>query len=138
MKMPDGPFSSTQPNVSTTGSIVNASSSSGPIVGFSVNTFSTPSGYLGLEPSYVSGSLISNSATYNSTTLSAFGWTAGTYATPFVNRTYTMSNGETVQILGVPEPTHMVSVAGIGAALGAWRLRKLRRSREAAGDAIAG
>jgi hypothetical protein len=38
----------------------------------------------------------------------------------------------------VPEPTHMVSVAGIGAALGAWRLRKLRRSRTAAGDAIAG
>ena len=37
----------------------------------------------------------------------------------------------------VPEPTQMVSVAGIGAALGAWRLRKLRRSREAAGDAIA-
>jgi hypothetical protein len=38
----------------------------------------------------------------------------------------------------VPEPTHMVFVAGIGAALGAWRLRKLRRSRTAAGDAIAG
>jgi hypothetical protein len=29
----------------------------------------------------------------------------------------------------VPEPTHMVFVAGVGAALGAWRLRKLRRSR---------
>ena len=38
----------------------------------------------------------------------------------------------------VPEPTQMVSVAGIGAAYGAWRLRKLRRSRTAAGDAIAG
>ena len=38
----------------------------------------------------------------------------------------------------VPEPTQMVSVAGIGAAYGAWRLRKLRRSREAAGEAIAG
>jgi hypothetical protein len=48
-----------------------------------------------------------------------------------------MVNGESIQILGVPEPTHMVFVAGIGAALGAWRLRKLRRSREAAGDAIA-
>ena len=41
------------------------------------------------------------------------------------------------EIALVPEPTHMVFVAGIGAALGAWRLRKLRRSREAAGDAIA-
>ena len=28
----------------------------------------------------------------------------------------------------VPEPTQMVFVAGVGAALGAWRLRKLRRN----------
>jgi hypothetical protein len=41
-------------------------------------------------------------------------------------------------LIAVPEPTQMVFVAGVGAALGAWRLRKLRRSREAAGDAIAG
>jgi hypothetical protein len=34
-------------------------------------------------------------------------------------------------LVAVPEPTHMVSVAGVGAALGAWRLRKLRRSRPA-------
>ena len=40
-------------------------------------------------------------------------------------------------VISVPEPTQMVSVAGIGAAYGAWRLRKLRRSRTAAGDAIA-
>jgi hypothetical protein len=40
-------------------------------------------------------------------------------------------------IRAVPEPTQMVSVAAAGAAYGAWRLRKLRRSREAAGDAIA-
>ena len=40
--------------------------------------------------------------------------------------------------ISVPEPTHMVFVAGIGAAVGAWRLRKLRRSRTAAGAAIAG
>jgi hypothetical protein len=32
-------------------------------------------------------------------------------------------------LVAVPEPTHMVSVAGVGAALGAWRLRKLRRNR---------
>ena len=41
-------------------------------------------------------------------------------------------------LIAVPEPTHLVSVAGIGAAYGAWRLRKLRRSRTAAGDAVAG
>jgi hypothetical protein len=41
-------------------------------------------------------------------------------------------------IQAVPEPTQMVSVAAVGAMYGAWRLRKLRRSREAAGDAIAG
>lgn len=37
----------------------------------------------------------------------------------------------------VPEPTHLVLVGGVGAALGAWRLRKLRRNGEAAGDVIA-
>ena len=37
----------------------------------------------------------------------------------------------------VPEPTQLVLVAGVGAALGMWRLRKLRRNGEAAGDAIA-
>ena len=31
--------------------------------------------------------------------------------------------------ISVPEPTHMVFVAGVGAALGAWRLRKLRLAR---------
>ena len=41
-------------------------------------------------------------------------------------------------IQAVPEPTQMVSVAAVGAMYGAWRLRKLRRNREAAGDAIAG
>jgi hypothetical protein len=35
------------------------------------------------------------------------------------------------EIALVPEPTHMVFVAGIGAALGAWRMRKLRRNRAA-------
>ena len=45
------------------------------------------------------------------------------------------ANAMQVRLLAVPEPTQMVLVAGIGATLGAWRLRKLRRSREAAGDA---
>jgi hypothetical protein len=34
-------------------------------------------------------------------------------------------------LIAVPEPTQMVFVAGVGAALGAWRLRKLRRNRAA-------
>ena len=33
------------------------------------------------------------------------------------------------EIALVPEPTQMVFVAGVGAALGAWRMRKLRRNR---------
>ncbi len=54
------------------------------------------------------------------------------------NRAASVEAGVTLtEIALVPEPTHMVSVAGIGAAYGAWRLRKLRRSRTAAGDAIA-
>lgn len=41
-------------------------------------------------------------------------------------------------VIAVPEPTQMVSVAAVGAAYGAWRLRKLRRSRMTAGDVNAG
>jgi hypothetical protein len=48
------------------------------------------------------------------------------------------SSATFTEISIVPEPTHLVLVAGVGAALGAWRLRKLRRSRTAAGDAVAG
>jgi hypothetical protein len=99
--------------------------------------WSTSSTALVLPASLGSGVPFGNSSTYSGRTLADFGWTAGTYASPVVNRSYTLTNGETIQILGVPEPTHMVSVAGIGAAYGAWRLRKLRRSRTAAGEAIA-
>ena len=48
------------------------------------------------------------------------------------------SSATFTEISLVPEPTQMVSVAAVGAMYGAWRLRKLRRSREAAGNAIAG
>jgi hypothetical protein len=47
------------------------------------------------------------------------------------------SSATFTEISIVPEPTHLVLVAGVGAALGMWRLRKLRRNGEAAGDAIA-
>jgi len=47
------------------------------------------------------------------------------------------SSATFTEISLVPEPTHLVLVAGVGAALGMWRLRKLRRNVEAAGDAIA-
>jgi len=57
---------------------------------------------------------------------------------PGVPGTVASSGQVEFTLVAVPEPTHMVSVAGVGAALGAWRLRKLRRSRTAAGDAIAG
>jgi hypothetical protein len=131
-------FSGSQSNLSALGSNLSASSGSGTYLGFNVNSTVLGSfGFIALQDSVGSGVPFGNQATYNGTTLAAFGWTAGTYATPVVNRNYTLTNGETVQILGVPEPTHMVFVAGIGAALGAWRLRKLRRSREAAGEAIA-
>jgi hypothetical protein len=87
---------------------------------------------LGVPAGYVSNSPIASynlTATYNNLTLADFGWF---YSNP---RTLTLPNGDT--IVAVPEPTHMVFVAGVGAALGAWRLRKLRRSGEVAGEAVA-
>jgi len=47
------------------------------------------------------------------------------------------SSATFTEISLVPEPTHLVLVGGVGAALGAWRLRKLRRNGKAAGDVIA-
>ena len=38
------------------------------------------------------------------------------------------ANAMQVRLLAVPEPTQMVAVAAIGAALGMWRMRKLRRN----------
>jgi hypothetical protein len=116
--------------VSSTNIIANVSS--GPGI-----DFQAASGIYTVPASIGSGVPFGNSATYNNRTLADFGWTAGTYANPTVNKTFTLTNAETIQIVSVPEPTQMVSVAVVGAAYGAWRLRKLRRSREAAGDAIA-
>ena len=98
----------------------------------------TPSYQLRLLDTYTSNAALNNSMTLENQTLSGLGWTtAGTWASPALNSSFTLANSETIQFVSVPEPTHMVSVAGIGAAYGAWRLRKLRRSRTAAGEAIA-
>ena len=70
-----------------------------------------------------------------------YGWalvTSGSYSTsgPIGNYGYSTNATTTesqrpalfVEYVPVPEPTQMVSVAAIGAALGMWRLRKLRRN----------
>ena len=124
----------------TSGVSYQADTNSGGLVGFSIASTGTYS--LRLDPAYVSESPLTNTMFFGGLTLSGsnntgFGWSAGTYQAPVINGSWVLSNGDTVQILGVPEPTQMVSVASIGAAYGAWRLRKLRRSRTAAGDAIA-
>jgi hypothetical protein len=117
---------------------VNPTTNSGDMVKFNIRN-NPANFFLYVDPAYVSGSPLTNTMFFPGVSMaSTFGWTAGTYVAPASNGLWVLSNGDTVQILGVPEPTHMVFVAGIGAALGAWRLRKLRRSREAAGDAIAG
>jgi hypothetical protein len=104
---------------------------------FSFDIGASPSYNMWLPNSYTSNAPLSNSMTVSGS-LAGIGWsTAGTYASPVLNRSFTLDTGDTVQIFSVPEPTHMVFVAGIGAALGAWRLRKLRRNRETAGDATA-
>jgi hypothetical protein len=116
-----------------------STTNSGDLVAFNIASSGTYT--LRLDPAYVSGSPLTNTMFFEGFTMAGtfngFGWTAGTYQAPANNGLWVLSNGDTVQILGVPEPTQMVSVAGIGAAYGAWRLRKLRRSRTAAGDAIA-
>jgi hypothetical protein len=123
-------------NLSALPAVISANSSSG--LGIQVGTTANP--MLGLGPNYVSNTPFSNSATFNGKNMGTdFGWpTNGTWASPVTVGTWGLNNGETFSIVAVPEPTHMVSVAAVGAMYGAWRLRKLRRSREAAGDATAG
>ena len=87
---------------------------------------------LTLPQTYVAGAPFAGNQTYTSVSSlsTTFGWSdAGTWAAPVVNRSWNLPNGEVVQIYSVPEPTQMVFVAGVAAALGAWRLRKLRRNR---------
>ena len=66
------------------------------------------------------GQYITGTFTANSTTQS-FQVTGGVGSVAY-------ANAMQVRLLAVPEPTQMVSLAAIGAALGAWRLRKLRRN----------
>jgi hypothetical protein len=110
------------PALSTVSGTVTPSSTSGDVIWFASNNL------LVLPQTYISGSPIFTTATYDNMTLADFGWTAGTYATPVINRTYTLVGGQTVQIVGVPEPSQVTLVAGVAAALGAWRLRRLRRN----------
>jgi len=64
---------------------------------------------------YVTGTFTADSATQ------AFNAVAG-------NGGVAQANAMQVRMVAVPEPTQMVFAAGVGAALGAWRLRKLRRN----------
>jgi hypothetical protein len=76
-----------------------------------VNTTGTAGG-LG---QYITGTFTADSTTQSFQSIGGVGSTA--YA-----------NAMQVRLLAVPEPTQMVSLAAIGSALGAWRLRKLRRN----------
>jgi hypothetical protein len=75
-----------------------------------VNTTGTAGGF----GQYITGTFTADSTTQSLPVIGGVGSVA--YA-----------NAMQVRLLVVPEPTQMVSVAAIGAALGAWRLRKLRR-----------
>jgi hypothetical protein len=76
-----------------------------------VNTTGTAGGF----GQYITGTFTADSATQSFQSIGGVGQVA--YASAMQ-----------VRLLVVPEPTQMVFVAGVGAALGAWRLRKLRRN----------
>jgi hypothetical protein len=105
---------------------------------FLFNMGSAPAFNMSLPTSYTANAPLSTGLTVTGS-LAGLGWsTAGTWASPVQNSSFTLPSGDTIKFVSVPEPTHMVFVAGIGAALGAWRLRRLRRNRMTAGDSIAG
>jgi hypothetical protein len=127
----------TSPTNSVSGvvSTVSASTASGDAF-----FFQSQQGNVVLPTTYVSDAAITNLATYNGTNLATtFGYsTLGTWASPVLERSYTLQGGNTIRVYSVPEPSQMLLLAGAGVSFGAWRLRKLRRSRMMAGDATAG
>ena len=100
---------------------------------------------IGLSSAYVSGSPLSNTTTLTGYTRADLGYNpSSTWASPALEGTWTLHNlytgtptGETITIYSVPEPSTMLMLAGAGVGFGAWRLRKLRRGRPAAGEALA-
>ena len=104
------------------GIFASASSDTGNYVGllYEANDINVPTGY-------VSGTALSDTATWNDTTLSTLGLTPGTY-------TYTWGSGSNadsfvVEIASIPEPSSMILlVLAIGVVtFGAWLRRRLRR-----------
>jgi hypothetical protein len=99
------------------GGAVTGSSGAGPLVGISSSAgFEIPHGY-------VSGTSISDSVTWNSTTIAGLGLTPGTYV-------YSWGSGPsadtlTLNVGATPEPGSMALLAlgGLGLALRRWRKR---------------
>ncbi len=126
-----------------TGSTILAATRSGDNISFSYEPPEPASDFsyaLGLPNGYTSNAPLSNSMTFTNRTLTTdFGWsTAGTYASPVVNSSFTLANGETIQFVSVPEPSQISLLAGAAVTLGAWRRRRLRRDESTAGEALAG
>jgi hypothetical protein len=73
-----------------------------------------------------------------SNTFGGFGqYVTGTFTADSTTQSFQVVGGvgsvayaNAMQVRIVPEPTQMVSVAAIGAALGMWRMRKLRRAKK--------
>lgn len=114
----------------------NATSWSGSRIGFAFEPTGPIPVRFNLPNGYVSNSVLVGTATWPNTTLADWGLTAGQTANFTMTTPATGNPTEIVTLVAIPEPTQMVSVAAVGAAYGAWRLRKRRAHR--AGDAVAG
>lgn len=109
----------------------NANSSSGSRIGFAFEPLGSVPVRFNLPNGYVSNSVLVGTATWTNTTLAAWGLTAGQTANFTMTTPATGNPTEVVSLIAVPEPTQLVAVAGVGAAFGAWQLRKQRRARQA-------
>ena len=99
-------------------------------------TWTPTAGGAGTLSGNVGGTPFSLSAPAGTSLFNAFGITNGWMVSNNSAQNTSGSYFDNVTYSVVPEPTQMVFVAGIGAAFGAWRLRKLRRARGAA-EAVA-
>jgi hypothetical protein len=125
--IPTGPF---RASITTNGTFTaSISLNQNQTYGFDL-TWTPSTGGAGTLSGTFAGQSVSLSALSGTGIYDAFGITNG-YA---VNSESTQNtNGSyfdnvTYSVVAVPEPTQMVFVAGVGAALGMWRMRKLRRN----------
>jgi hypothetical protein len=112
-----------------TGGYVIASSGSGDSFGFWATNIAFGVPVIFLPFGYASGTTLTASATYDSTTIAALGLTPGTYTYAPSGLGATVDNSFTINIRSVPEPTSLTMAATALGLFGALAFHRYSRNK---------